>query len=71
MGFKPRERVLVIAAARGHGDKRVVATSSGSFVARFDFGVPRCTGLWVRAIGARGTQARYAPGHSLDCMPDD
>lgn len=74
-GFRPGERVLVLAAARRHGDERVVASVSGAFVARFDFAVPRCARLWIRAIGSRGTQASYltriAPAcESPDSRPD-
>lgn len=70
-GFRPGERVLVLAAARRHGDERVVATATGSFVARFDFAVPRCARVWIRAIGSRGTQASYLTRIARDCQPPD
>jgi hypothetical protein len=70
-GFRPGERVLVIAAARRNGDERVVATAAGSFVARFDFAVPRCARLWIRAIGTRGTHASYFTRIAPDCQPPD
>jgi hypothetical protein len=70
-GFRPGERVLVLAAARRSGSERVFATAGGVFTARFEFGVPRCTRIWIRAIGSRGTQARYLTRIAPDCQPDD
>lgn len=67
-GFVPGERVHVIAAAGRSDDIRVVANREGAFVVRFSFAVPRCGRAWVRATGAKGTQARLTLRHVIACV---
>jgi hypothetical protein len=57
-GFGPREPVLVTASARNV--RRIVpliARRDGTFSARFDLRLGRCTPLTVRAVGTRGSRA--------------
>jgi hypothetical protein len=57
-GFRPREAVLLTATI---GNRRrfagPIARADGTFVARFNVRITRCTSLLVRAIGGRGSRA--------------
>lgn len=57
-GFGKAERVVLTAAApSAQRMLAVVARRNGSFTARFDLRVGRCTPLTVRAVGVRGSRA--------------
>ncbi|HUQ22275.1 MAG TPA: hypothetical protein VM049_04605 [Gaiellaceae bacterium] len=57
-GFGRSERVALTASAPNAQRKvSVLARPSGSFTARFELGVSRCTSLTVRAVGTRGSRA--------------
>jgi hypothetical protein len=64
-GFGKAERVVLTASApsaqRKHG---VIARRNGSFTARFDLRLRRCTPLTVRAVGVLGSRAilQVVPG---------
>lgn len=57
-GFGKGERVVLTASA-SNAQRRlgIVAHRNGSFIARFDLRLRRCTPLTVRAVGARGSRA--------------
>jgi len=56
--FGARERVVLTASAPSTQRMRgTVASRNGSFAARFDLRLGRCTPLTVRAVGARGSRA--------------
>ena len=56
--FGKRERIVLTATARNAQRIRaVVARRDGSFTARFDLRLGRCTPLTVRAVGVRGSRA--------------
>jgi hypothetical protein len=57
-GFAPREAVLLTATFSSH--RRFagpVAGRDGTFTARFNVRITKCTNLVVRAIGGRGSRA--------------
>ena len=57
-GFVPREAVLLTATFSSH--RRFagpVARRDGTFTARFNVRITKCTTLVVRAIGGRGSRA--------------
>lgn len=57
-GFKPAERVALVVAVKNRWERTVVATSTGSFVARFTGPtIGRCSAYFVRARGNRGSLA--------------
>jgi hypothetical protein len=57
-GFKPAERVALVVAVKSRRQRRVVASSTGSFVARFKGpAIGRCSAYFVRARGNRGSLA--------------
>jgi hypothetical protein len=57
-GFGDRERAVLTAAAPNlQRTLAVVARRNGSFTARFDVRLGRCTPLTVRAVGAIGSRA--------------
>lgn len=63
--FGARERVVLTATApSAQRMLAVVARRDGSFTARFDLRLGRCTELTVRAVGLRGTRAilQFVPG---------
>lgn len=67
-GFKPGERVALVVAVKSRWQRSVVATSTGSFVARFTGpSVTHCTSYYVSARGNRGSVAvlKVAP----ECPP--
>lgn len=66
--FVPSERVRVTAVASGTLRRTVVANRFGTFTATFDKAVDRCSGLFVRAAGSRGTLA-VAKLPQMMCMP--
>jgi hypothetical protein len=56
--FRPSERVRVTVIAEVRRSKRVTASRTGAFIARFDATFDRCSGsLIVRAVGAGGSEA--------------
>jgi len=56
--FGKRERVVLTATAtNAQRMLGVVARRDGSFTARFDLRLGRCTPLMVRAVGVRGSRA--------------
>jgi hypothetical protein len=56
--FKPAERVALLVAVKSRWQRTVVATSTGSFVARFTGPtIGRCTAYFVRARGNLGSVA--------------
>jgi hypothetical protein len=57
--FKPAERARVVLTAQGRHVRLVRATALGSFTARFAGigATDPCSGLFVQALGARGTVA--------------
>ncbi|HEX4930252.1 MAG TPA: hypothetical protein VFV62_06030 [Gaiellaceae bacterium] len=63
--FGKAERVVLTATAP-NAQRRlaVVARRNGSFTARFNLRLGRCTPLTVRAVGARGSRAilQFEPG---------
>ena len=57
-GFQPAERVALLVAVKSRWERTVVASSTGSFVARFTGPtVKSCTAYFVRARGNRGSVA--------------
>ena len=57
-GFKPAERVALVVAVKSRWERSVVASSTGSFVARFTGPtIKACTAYSVRASGNRGSLA--------------
>jgi len=57
-GFGRTERVVLTATApSAQRMLGVVARRNGSFTARFDLRLGRCTPLTVRAVGVRGSRA--------------
>ena len=63
-GFRPQERVRIVAQVSGRHVQAVVATAPGSFRVRFvDVSVPACVGYVVRATGNKGSRAavRHVP----------
>ena len=67
-GFGKGERVGLTASAPSvQRTRAVVARRNGSFDARFDLRLGRCTPLTVRAVGVRGSRAilQIEPG----CKP--
>jgi len=57
-GFGKAERVVLTASAPSvQRMLGVVARRNGSFTARFNLRLGRCTPLTVRAVGARGSRA--------------
>jgi len=55
-GFQPAERVALLVAVKSRWQRTVVASSTGSFVARFTGPtVKPCTAYFVRARGNRGS----------------
>ena len=57
-GFAPREAVLLTATfSRHRGFAGPVARRDGTFTARFNVRITKCTNLVVRAIGGRGSRA--------------
>jgi len=58
LGFKPAERVALLVTVKSRWQRTVVASSTGSFRARFTGPtVTTCTGYFVRARGNRGSLA--------------
>jgi len=56
--FGKRERVVLTATAPNAQQMLgVVARTNGTFTARFDLRLGRCTTLTVRAVGVRGSRA--------------
>jgi len=56
--FGKAERVVLTAAApNAQRTLSVVARRNGSFTARFDLRLGRCTPVTVRAVGVRGSRA--------------
>jgi hypothetical protein len=56
--FGNRERVVLTATApNAQRMMAIVARRNGSFTARFDLRLGRCTPLTVRAVGVRGSRA--------------
>jgi hypothetical protein len=57
-GFKPAERVALLVTVKSRWERTVVASSTGSFVARFTGPtVKACTAYFVHARGNRGSLA--------------
>jgi hypothetical protein len=57
-GFKQAERVALLVAVKSRWQRTIVATSTGSFVARFTGPtIGGCTAYFVRARGNRGSVA--------------
>ena len=57
-GFQPRERIKLTVRADGTFVRRLIATSRGSFVARFPrIATDECTGFSANALGAHGSRA--------------
>jgi hypothetical protein len=68
--FVARERVRVTASADSNSvSKRVRASSSGTFTARFAFGAGHCSGLRVVAVGNDGSRATLKRIPLPACMP--
>jgi len=68
-GFGKAERVVLTAAApSARRMLGVVARRNGSFIARFDLRLGRCTPVTVRAVGVRGSRAilQVEPGCDKD-----
>jgi hypothetical protein len=66
--FGARERVVLTATALGAQRMlAIIARRNGSFRARFDLRLDRCSPLTVRAVGTRGSRAilQVEPG----CKP--
>jgi hypothetical protein len=71
-GFAADERVTVVVAARSRSSKRVTATSSGTFIARFNVVLGRCSRYSIQAFGSTGSRARLTrAGVTVDCEPGD
>ena len=63
-GFRAKERVRVVVQVKGRHVKTVLATATGTFLARFGgVSLPSCTGYLVRATGSQGRRAylRHVP----------
>jgi len=63
--FGARERVVLTATApSAQRMLGIVAHRNGSFTARFELRLGRCTPLTVRAVGVRGSRAilKFEPG---------
>lgn len=63
--FGARERVVLTATATSAQRMMgIVARRNGSFTARFELRLGRCTPLTVRAVGVRGSRAilKFEPG---------
>ncbi len=57
-GFQPAERVALLVAVKSRWERTVVASSTGSFVARFTGPtIERCSAYFVRARGNHGSLA--------------
>jgi hypothetical protein len=57
-GFQPAERVALLVTVKSRWERTVVASSTGSFVARFTGPTIRpCSAYFVRARGNRGSLA--------------
>jgi len=68
-GFGNAERVVLTASApSAQRTLGVVARRNGSFTARFDLRLGKCTPLTVRAVGVRGSRAilQVEPGCEKD-----
>jgi hypothetical protein len=59
MSFKARERVTVTLDGGRRGTERVQADRQGRFSARFEFAIPRCRTVTVRATGSMGSRVVY------------
>ena len=57
--FAPRELVTVTATFRSRHEKRVRASSTGTFKVRFRFSIADCAKLGVSARGDHGSRAVY------------
>jgi len=57
LGFRPGEHVTVALVAPVHRVRRASATGRGTFVVDFGITRDRCSGLFIRAIGASGDHA--------------
>lgn len=56
-GFRPNERVKLIATGKGVESKTVKATARGGFTARFRLSPGSGSSAAVQAIGSRGSRA--------------
>ena len=65
-GFRPGERIRVLATGAGTDTKRVFATAAGAFTLRLRVRVGRCTALVVQAFGTAGSRAMI-DRPTLDC----
>jgi hypothetical protein len=71
-GFAAKERVTLVLVAERRMSKKLRAGSTGSFVARFDRDLGRCTRFSLQAYGSNGSRARMLPARiSTDCLPND
>jgi hypothetical protein len=70
LGFRPQERVRVVAGA-GHASvtRRARASRRGSFAVAFAFAASHCSGLSVVAIGNAGSRATLKRPPLPACMP--
>jgi hypothetical protein len=57
-GFRPSERVRVVASSGATVARNVRASAAGGFTVRFaEMSVPRCGGMFARARGSSGSLA--------------
>jgi len=59
IGFKPREVVTLVVMYDGRHRKRIQASSSRAFTAKFRFSIEACAKFHVSARGNRGSRASY------------
>ena len=72
--FQPAERVALLVSVKSHWDRTVVASSTGSFVARFTGPtIKPCSAYFVRARGNRGSLAviKVTPECPVPAQPVD
>ena len=56
-GFHPAERVAVTVAVGKSFQKTVVATATGTFVARWNASAADCHSTYIKAVGSMGSRA--------------
>jgi hypothetical protein len=66
--FRAHEKVTLLVNAGKPLRARVQTGPLGGFRYAFSYRLPKCTGIWIQAIGSRGSRASFSLDQPL-CAP--